>query len=145
MDFGSGGNSAQINATIDRVQNEFGWSGGSCIELDMLILKIRDKTIAERIKPSLFNYGLNKGLQPSANNYIQALVNQKALLEMTFASNDCADKIETLRQNESAVLITKTAIEQEKSVLKPANTDQRIYIGAGALILLVGLFILVKK
>jgi hypothetical protein len=62
-----------------------------------------------------------------------------------FASNDCSDKIEKLRQNESAVLITQQAIEQEKAVLKPANTDQRIYIGAGALILLVGLVILVKK
>jgi hypothetical protein len=42
-------------------------------------------------------------------------------------------------------LITKQSIEQEKAVLKPANTDQRIYIGTGALILLVGLYILTKK
>lgn len=145
MDFGSGGNSAQINATIDRVQNEFGWNGGSCIELDKLILKVRDKAVAERLKPSSYNYGLNKGLEPSVSNYIQALVNHKANLESIFAQNDCLDKIETLRQNQSAVLIAKQSIEQEKAVLKPANTDQRIYIGVGALILLVGLYILVKK
>ena len=48
-------------------------------------------------------------------------------------------------QKESAVLITKQAIEQEKAVLKPANNEQNIYIGVGALILLVGLLILVKK
>lgn len=140
-----GGNSAQIGATIDRVQNEFGWNGGSCIELDKLILKVRDKLVAERIKPSAYNYGLNRGLEPSANNYIQALVNHKGTLESIFVTNNCADKIEKLRQNESAVLITKQSILQEKAVLEPANTDQRIYIGAGALILLVGLYILVRK
>lgn len=145
FDFSGGGNSAQINAGIDRVQNEFNWSGGSCVELDRLIKKVRDKIVAERIKPSPYNYGLNKGLNPSVENYIQALINQKSALEGIFALNSCSDKIETLRQNESAVLIAKTSIEQEKAVLKPANTEQRIYIGAGALILMVGLLILVKK
>ena len=145
MDFSEGGNSVQINATRERVQNEFGWSGGSCVELDRLILKLRDKAVSERIKPTPYNYGTRKGLEPSVSLYIQALVDQKAILELMFASNDCSDKIEKLRQNESAVLITKQAIEQEKSVLKTSNTDQRIYIGAGALILLVGLLILVKK
>jgi hypothetical protein len=140
-----GGNATQINATKERVRKEFGWNGGSCVELDKLILKIRDYTVAERLKPTPYNYGVARGLEPSANNYIQALVDQKALLESVFASSNCLDKIETLRQNESAVLITKQAIEQEKSVLKPANTDQRIYIGVGALILLVGLYIIIKK
>jgi hypothetical protein len=53
MDFSEGGNSAQINATRERVQNEFGWSGGSCVELDKLIKDIRDKAVAERINPLL--------------------------------------------------------------------------------------------
>jgi len=145
MDFSSGGNSAQINATRERVQNEFGWSGGSCVMLDKLIKDVRDKAVAERIKPSLYNYGLSKGISVPASFYIQALVDQKAMLEVIFASNDCSDKIEKLRLNESGVLITKQVIEQEKAVLKPANTEQRIYIGAGALILLVGLYIIVKK
>lgn len=145
FDFSGGGNSAQINATMDRVQNEFNWNGGSCVELDRLILKVRDKIVSERIKPSLYNYGLNKGLTPSVENYIQALINQKSALEGVFALNSCSDKIETLRQNESAVLVTKQSIEQEKAVLKPSNIDQRIYIVGGAVILIVGLLILIKK
>ena len=140
-----GGNSAQLNAVRERVQNEFGWNGGSCVELDKLIKNVRDKAVAERIKPTPYNYGLTRGLYFPDSFYLQALVDHRATLELTFASNDCSDKIEKLRQNESAVLITQQAIEQEKAVLKPANTDQRIYIGAGALILLVGLVILVKK
>lgn len=141
--FGSG-NSAQINAGIDRVQNEFGWYGGSCVELDALIKKVSDRIVSERIKPSPYNYGL-RGINVNPELYIRALINQKRVLESFFIGNRCADRIETLRQNESAVLVTKQAIEQEKSVLKPANTEQRIYIVSGAVILLVGLVILAKK
>ena len=138
------GNSAQINAGIDRVQNEFAWFGGSCVDLDLLIKKVSDKIVAERIKPSPYNYGL-QGINVNVELYIRALINQKKILENFFIGNRCADKIETLRQNESAVLITKQAIAQEKSVLKPANTEQRIYIVGGAVLLLVGLVILAKK
>ena len=93
MDFSSGGNSAQIDATRDRVQSEFAWNGGTCVQLDKLIKDVRDKAVAERIKPTPYNYGLQRGLEPSANNYIQALVDQKAMLEVIFAQNDCSDKM----------------------------------------------------
>lgn len=139
------GNADQLDAGINRVQNEFGWYGGSCVELDALIKKVSDRIVSERIKPSPYNYNLRAGLPMSVEFYIRALINQKLVLEGIFIGNRCADKIETLRQKESAVLVTKQAIEQEKSVLKPANTEQRIYIVSGAVILLVGLVILAKK
>lgn len=139
------GNADQLDAGIDRVQKEFPWGGGSCVELDALIKKISDRIVSERIKPSPYNYGLRAGLPMSVEYYIRALINQKLVLEGIFIGNRCADKIETLRQNESAVLVTKQAIEQEKAVLKLANTEQRIYIVTGAVILLVGLVILAKK
>jgi hypothetical protein len=132
MDFSGGGNSAQINAGIEKVQSQYSWSGGSCVQLDKLIKDVRDRLVLERGRLG-------------DEYYIKALIDQKNVLEMIFASNSCADKIETLRQNESAVLVTKQSIEQEKSVLKPSNTDQKIYIVGGAIVLLVGLFILVKK
>lgn len=138
-------NVVQKEAVNTRVQNEFGWFGGSCVQLDLLIKKVRDKIVEERLKPSSYNYGLSQGFPVSIELYIDALVQQKSTLEYLFISNKCADKIETLRQKESAVLVTKQAIEQEKAVLKPANTEQRIYIVGGAVILLVGLLILVKK
>jgi hypothetical protein len=139
------GNADQLDAGIDRVQKEFRWNGGSCVELDLLIKKVSDRIVSERIKPSPYNYGLRAGLPMSVEYYIRALINQKLILESFFIGNRCADKIETLRQNESAVLVTKQAIEQEKAVLKPANTEQRIYIVGGALVLMVGLLILAKK
>jgi hypothetical protein len=132
MNFSDGGKSAQINAGIEKVQNQYGWGGGSCIQLDKLIKDVSDRIVLERGR-----FG--------DEYYLRALLNHKIALELIFSSNSCADKIETLRQKESAVLITKQSIEQEKSVLNSANTDQRIYIGAGALILLVGLYVLLKK
>jgi len=132
MDFSSGGNSAQINAGIERVQNQYAWGGGSCVDLDKLIKNVSDRLVLERGKLS-------------DEYYIRALLNQKNVLEMIFASNSCADKIEALRQNESAVLITKQSIEQEKAVLGQSSKEEKIYIVSGAVILMVGLIILLRK
>jgi hypothetical protein len=132
MNFSGGGNSAQINAGIEKVESQYHWSGGSCVQLDKLIKDVRDRLVLERGRLG-------------DEYYIRALVDQKSALEGIFSGYSCADKIETLRQNESAVLITKQAIEQEKTVLGQSNTEQKIYIVGGALILMVGLIILVKK
>lgn len=132
MDFSGGGNVDKINAGIDKVENQYSWSGGSCVQLDKLIKDVRDRIVLERGRLG-------------DEYYIKALIDQKSALEGVFAGYSCADKIETLRQNESAVLITKQSIEQEKSVLSQSNTEQKIYIVGGAIILMVGLIILVKK
>jgi hypothetical protein len=124
--------SSPTNSFRDVVQNEFAWKGGTCVQLDKLLRDIRDKIVAERLKFS-------------NDYYIQALLDQKAVLEMSFASNSCSDKIETQRQKETAVLITKTSIDQEKKVLGSSKKEENIYIGVGALVLLVGLFIVLKK
>jgi hypothetical protein len=127
------GNSSKLNEVKDRVQSQYAWNGGTCVQLDKLIKDVRDRVVSERLKSDSDNY------------YIQALLDQKAVLEMSFASNSCADKIETLRQKETGVLITKTSIAQEKSVLGSSKKEENIYIGVGALVLLVGLFIVIKK
>ena len=124
--------SSPTNSFRDLVQSEYAWKGGTCVQLDKLLRDIRDRIVAERLKFS-------------NDNYIQALVDQKAVLEMSFASNSCSDKIETLRQKETCVLITKTSIEQEKKVLGSSKKEENIYIGVGAVVLLVGLFIVLKK
>ena len=125
--------SSPTNAFRDKVQSEYAWNGGTCIQLDKLIKDVRDRVVSERLKPNSDNY------------YIQALLDQKAVLEMSFAFNSCSDKIETQRQKETGVLITKTSIEQEKKVLGSSKKEENIYIGVGAVVLLVGLFIVLKK
>lgn len=116
-----------------KVQNEFGAGENNCVSLDLLIKKLTDK-IALETKKSIPN-----------KEYITALIEFKSSMQNQFDINRCADKIEKSRQIESALLLTKGAIESEESVLTNNKVEQKIYIGAGALILLVGLYIIVKK
>jgi hypothetical protein len=116
-----------------KVQNEFGAGENNCVSLDLLIKKLIDKIALE-----------TKKLNPN-KEYITALIEFKSSMQNQFDINRCADKIEKSRQIESALLLTKGAIESEESVLTKSNVEQKIYIGAGALILLVGLYIIVKK
>jgi hypothetical protein len=133
MNFNPNVGGGEYTNQLQIVLNEFYWNGGSCLQLDALIKKVRDKSVVESLKRN------------SNKFYRDALIYHKSTLESIFNDNNCSDKIETLRQNESAVLVTKQSIEQEKAVLKPSNIDQRIYIVGGAVVLLVGLLILVKK
>jgi hypothetical protein len=133
-DFGKLSNyEKSVSDAVQRVQNEFGSKESNCISLDLTIKKLRDKLVSESLKSNKDNF------------YISALSDRKGVYESGFASNRCADKIEKSRQIESAVLLTKEAIKSEESILPKSNSEQKIYIGVGALILLVGLYIIVKK
>ena len=70
---------------------------------------------------------------------------RKISYEIRFNQDKCRDKIEEDRLRESANLITKASINQEKSVLDKSLTTQYIYIGFGALVLMTGLYIVLKK
>ncbi len=133
-DFGNVGQYQQrINLANERVQNEFGTGAGDCVSLDLLIKSLRDRIVSERLKS-----------KPD-QDYLKALEERKNAMESGFNVNNCAQKIEKVREIESALLLTKEAIKSEESVLPKNNNEQKIYIGAGALLLLVGLYIIVKK
>jgi len=133
-DFGFlGAYETSTSDAVQRVQNEFGSGENNCVSLDLTIKKIIDRIASESLKPNQDKF------------YISALQDRKGAYEAGFSKNQCADKIEKSRQIESAVLLTQQAIKSEQSVLPKNNTEQKIYIGAGALILLVGLYIIVKK
>jgi hypothetical protein len=65
--------------------------------------------------------------------------------EEKFAKMKCREKIEFLRLNETAVLDLEQAIKSEASVLEKNKREQNIYIGLGALVVLTGFYILIKK
>ena len=123
----------QTNLAEERVQSEFGTGAGDCVSLDLLIKNLRDRIVSERLKSKQDQY------------YIKALEERKNVMESGFYVNNCSQKIEKVREIESALLLTKEAIKSEESVLPKNNNEQKIYIGAGALLLLVGLYIIVKK
>ena len=107
---------------------DINFNAKDCIDTDRLIKSLQEEMT--KTNPSRSIYDLR---------------DNKSALEEFSAKQNCSDKIETQRQIESALLITKTAIEQEKTVLGSSEREQNIYIGIGALTLLVGLVILVKK
>jgi hypothetical protein len=65
--------------------------------------------------------------------------------EENFTKMKCRDRIEFLRLNETAVLDLEQAIKSEASVLEKNKREQNIYIGLGALVVLTGFYILIKK
>jgi len=108
----------------------------NCYKLDINLKLIRDEIVVES----------KKLLGGNGNNeYLKALQSRKNSYEIRFNQDKCRDKIEEDRLRESANLITKASINQEKSVLDKSLTTQYIYIGFGALVLMTGLYIVLKK
>ena len=135
QDFGNVSSNYQgnINSAQERVQNEFGTGAGDCVSLDLLIKRLLDRIVSERLKSKPDQY------------YLTALEERKNIMSDGFSKNNCSEKIEKAKQVQSALLLTKEAIKSEESVLPTNNNEQKIYIGAGALLLLVGLYIIVNK
>jgi hypothetical protein len=104
----------------------------NCIDLDIDSKKIRDE-IVDLHKNLIFND------KATFLNYAQESVMKK------FNDFNCTNKIEKERQIESAKLITKASIEQEKKVLTSSSNEQTIYIILGGTVLLVALYIITKN
>jgi hypothetical protein len=138
-DFGSLANigkSSYVYAESDsekRVKNEFYTIDKDCVTLDNTIKKLTDKIASETSKSNI------------DKAYIYALENYKMQRERDFTYNNCSQKIEKVKQIESGILITKEAIKSEEAIISKNNKEQKIYVGVGALILIVGLYIIVKK
>jgi hypothetical protein len=121
---------------FQKVQNEFGSLPYNCVSLDKDIKKISDKLVVERKKSPLPN------LQQKA--YLEALERKKSIFESTFANKGCRDIIENIRLTTGAVEESKFAIKAEQQILPANEKDQSIYIGLGAVVMLIGLYIVLK-
>jgi len=126
-----------VLVATQKANDEYGWYRNSdCIMLDEGISKISDKIIQER----------KKILEKKGDKlYAEALEKTKTSLENRFILSDCRNKIEQKRLVESGKLLTKQAVKQEENVLKNNEAEQYIYIGLGSLVLLVGLYLIIKK
>jgi hypothetical protein len=67
------------------------------------------------------------------------------MLENANVKGDCRNKIEQIRLDESGMILTQQSAKSEQNFLKENNKEQYIYIGAGALVLLVGVYVILKK
>lgn len=60
-------------------------------------------------------------------------------------TKDCRNLMEQKRLNEAALLSTKYAIQEEKSVVSKGFQEQQIYIAIGSVVMLTALFLILKK
>jgi hypothetical protein len=65
--------------------------------------------------------------------------------EINFNKMKCRQKIEFLRLNETAVLDLEQAIKSETTILEKNRKEQNLYIGLGAIVLLTGFIIIIRK
>ena len=123
-------------SAYQQVQNEFGSLPYNCQSLDKEL-----KRLAERILTQRKNFP-TPSLQQKL--YVEGLELKKTAWEGTWATQGCRDIIENIRLQSFAVTETASAIKQEKSVLEPSNKNQNLYIGIGGLVMLIGLYIVLK-
>lgn len=121
----------------DRVQSEFGSQPINCVSLDKDLKRISDRIVEERKRYQ------SPSLQQRA--YMDALELKKSIWEGTFGTKGCRDIIENIRLNTGAVEESKFAIRAEQQILPKNEKDQNLYIGLGAVVMLIGLYIVLKK
>ena len=108
----------------------------NCYKLDEQLKQITDELAVET----------KKLLEKKGNAlYVKALQGRKSNIEYAFTNANCRNVIETDRLKETAIIETEGAISQEKSILGKSKNEQNIYIGIGTLIVIVGLYMYLKK
>jgi hypothetical protein len=119
-----------------KVQSEFGSLPYDCVSLDKELKKISSRLIGVRKATPLPT--------PEWKAYTDALELKKLDWESTFAQKSCRDIIENIRVQSAGLTETKFAIQSEKQVLGESNKNQNLYIGIGAVVILAGLYIVLK-
>lgn len=135
--WGNSGAAPMVVAAYNKVVENYGNNPDTCVDLDNRIKNISSGIGIERKKypnPSEFQ-----------RYYVDALEAKKRTWENTFAKKGCRDIIENIRLQSAALTETKFAIESEKQVLGENNKNQNLYIALGAIVILFGLFIVLKK
>ena len=133
---------ARIKA-YDTVQNQFGSLPLNCQGLDRDLKRLQQAIIDAYKIPLTSNPNGSQELYNRA--YKEALELKKNGWEVMFESRGCRDIIENIRLTTGALKETEYAIKSEKQVLEVNNKDQNIYIGLGAVVLLVGLYMVLQK
>jgi hypothetical protein len=134
-----GGNSKESIARLEaqqRVVDRFGRGADNCVNTDKNIKIISDALVAERKKYPLPNL--------AQRYYIEAMESRKMIWENTFSRQGCRDILENIRLNDAGLNETKFAIRAEQQILPKNEQDVSLYIGLGAVVMLVGLYVILK-
>lgn len=109
-----------------------------CVQKDELIKSLRDDITYRKIKKI-------KSSTPVSEIFLQKLQDRLLTEEKDFITKGCKGRLESDKLKSNAITITDLASQQEKNVLNKNFTEQYVYIGVGALVLLTGFYIVLKK
>jgi hypothetical protein len=126
-----------------KVQSEFGSLPYNCEKLDIDLKRLEQAIINAYKIPLKFDERGNADLYQRA--YKEELEGKKKYWENLFTKNNCRDVFENIRLKSAGLTETKFAIQSEKQVLGESNKNQNLYIGVGAIVMLVGLYVILKK
>jgi hypothetical protein len=116
---------------------------GDCITLDTSIKKAQGY-LSEVFLEKAGNISDNNRKE-YINKMAEILPKYLQELEAEFNNKKCRDEFEKIRIQDMASTLTKGASKQEVSILNPNFKEQYIYIGIGAVVLLLGLYVVTKK
>ena len=121
--------SEQWNALyLDYFTQDGELKANTCLELDWLIK----------------NFGLSE-VQLSAGSGLGIKQQISKMAREKFERFNCRDKIEAVRTRSLIDLQTQGSIKAEESIVKKGFAEQKTYIILGALVLLTGFYMVVKK
>jgi hypothetical protein len=112
-----------------------------CVELDQMIKSYKDEIVTrERKKLELGSRWL-----PSSELRLSRFKTDVMKYENDFINKGCKARLESEKLKENAITLTDMSSQQEANVLKKNVTEQYAYIGIGALVLLTGFYMVLKK
>lgn len=112
-----------------------------CVKQDALIKALRDD-IVYREKKKL---QLGSAWTKPSEVFLQNLKVRTANEEKYFIDKGCKSRLESEKLKDDAITLTDLASQQETNVLKKNINEQYAYIGIGALVLLTGFYMVLKK
>jgi hypothetical protein len=133
--------SPMTKKAVNEIKTKF--PKGDCLTLDVSIKN------AQGLLPAIFMEKAGEIYDYERKEYINQmskfLPDWIGQLEAESNKKNCRDLFEKKRLQDMASAVTKNASIQEQSVLGKNFKEQYIYIGIGASILLLGLYVVVKK
>jgi hypothetical protein len=112
-----------------------------CVQLDESIKSTKDEILRfEKKKLQLGEHWL-----PFSEKMLQSYKNGVKNDQEDFISKGCKGRLESEKLKDNAIILTDMSSQQEQNILKKNVTEQYAYIGIGGLVLVTGLFMVLKK
>jgi hypothetical protein len=112
-----------------------------CVQLDESIKSYKEE-ILYRLKKKI---ELGEQWTSSSETRLNKFKVETANKENDFINKGCKGRLESEKLKDNAIVLTDMSSQQENNVLKTNITEQYAYIGIGALVLLTGFYIVLKK